>query len=1157
MGSKADKKRHSSMRQPINLVNFSFLEHRATLSDQLLTKSRHQHSLVENESDFWQFVNKYESMLRQLGQPVLPTLLSESEYLQPVPYHKSKHLALQLDEQALRHDTRADNEELQAQFQQLVLIYLDFKQKEKFNRIKKLRQAQRALPIARFKDDLRSALQATRVLIVAGDTGCGKSTQVPQYLYEFGYRSIACTQPRRLACVSLSKRVAHELLDDYGNKVGFQIRFERNRTQNTHILFITEGLLLRQLAVAPNLEQYDVLILDEIHERNLFGDFLLGVTKCLLRAKPELKLILMSATINVELFHGYFKDEGAQLLQVPGRLFPIKLRYMPPPALELKAGQATAGSSKRSQSARLDPAPFIQVLSLIDQQYPITERGDVLIFVSGVNEIDSICEAIREYAKEQTQWLVLPLHSGLALAEQDKVFDYAPDGMRKCIVSTNIAETSLTVDGVRFVIDSGKVKEMSYDASCKGQRLKEFWVSKSSAEQRKGRAGRTGPGVCFRLFTQQQFDAFEPYPMPEIYRVPLDTMLLQMVSMGLPDVRAFPFIEPPETERIEQTILSLKQHCALSVDEKITPLGSSLANLPVELPIGKMLLMGCVFPEVEQLLTLAAMLSVQNPLTTRAHTDQRCERERQPLESEQGDLFTLLRAYREWLQLKMARENTRKWCHRLGIEEQRFYEVCKLRQQFQRILESCRMAPPSDAGALNRTERARRHGELRQLKALKRRQRLEQPRQRKLLKRQHGAADTQQEEDDDAPDTEDMRDVDFRLRHDGRQLALLARSAQLERHRDVLLLKLLLVSGFYPQLAIADEFNYCKGGGQQFFHTQLKPFLSLHPNAHFAKSYELLKLSDSELHAKPDYYTPKQPLSERHQVLCYQSLLETAKPYLMNCIRLPAAQTLLLFGYAIDTNWGISRIVCDGWLALDFPQPGSGLLLLSRAIELRQRWSSRLYDKLNELNSNEKATSCAPPKAAGHDHGDTLWSDLLDFMALDVVYGIKRLLPADQKTLYNRCPPPARLMLLPANPFVQDYPLSVNSEKGGLNISEHVVYGCLAELPWTLAMETALQTQLWRCAQCDFQLEQFDVPDQLLHRLQCKAQSDGKRRQRRQSSPDPKAIVAASSSSSSSRSNGCDYHCESCGRHLKLSQIDILRHRRTCVKHKELPTKAI
>ncbi|TDG41279.1 hypothetical protein AWZ03_012294 [Drosophila navojoa] len=1128
---KTSRKRHDSTRQPLNLVDFSFLDHKSALSRHLFTKStRHPVSLVENASDFWQFVNKYESMLRNMGQSVLPSLLNDSEHKQLQPYHKSKHLPLQLDEEQVKD---CEGDELQAQFQQLVLIYLDFKQKEKFNRIKKLREAQKALPIARFKQDLRASLEESRVLIVAGDTGCGKSTQVPQYLYEFGYRSIACTQPRRLACVSLSKRVAHELLDDYGSKVGFQIRFERNRTQHTHILFITEGLLLRQLAMAENLEQYDVLILDEIHERNLFGDFLLGVTKCLLRAKPQLKLILMSATINVELFHGYFKEEGARLLQVPGRLFPIKLKYMPPPALELKAGQATAGS-KREKSSRLDPAPFIQVLSLIDQQYPTTERGDVLIFVSGVNEIDVVCDAVREYAKEQTHWLLLPLHSGLALAEQDKVFDYAPDGMRKCIVSTNIAETSLTVDGVRFVIDSGKVKEMSYDASCKGQRLKEFWVSKSSAEQRKGRAGRTGPGVCFRLYTQQQFDAFEAYPLPEIYRVPLDTMLLQMVSMGLPDVRAFPFIEAPDAERIEQTILSLKQHCALSVEEKITPLGSSLAHLPVELSIGKMLLMGCVFPELEQLLTLAAMLSVQNPLTTRAFTDQRCERERQQYESDQGDLFTLMRAFHEWLQLKLSRESTRKWCQKLGIEEQRFYELCKLRQQFQRILESCRMATPKNE-QLDSKERARRHGELRQLKALKRRQRYEQPRQRKLLKRQFHEAEQQDEEELG----EDMRDVDFRLRHDHRQLTLLARSAHLSSHRDVVLLKLLLVSGFYPQLAIADEFNYCKGASQQFFHTQLKPFLSLHPNSHFAKDFELLKLAESDLQEKPFYYTPKQPLSERHQLLCYQSLLETAKPYLMNCIRLPAAQTLLLFGYAIDTNVGLSRIVCDGWLGLDFPQPGSGLQLLSKAIELRRRWSSRLYDKLNELNNSSKDSSsvAAAPLPV---RSDSLWSDLLDFMSLDVAYSIKRLLPADQKTLYTRSPPTYRLASLTSNPFAADFPLSVNEEKGGLNVSEHVVYGCLAELPWTLAMETALQAQPWQCPRCDYELEQFDVLDQLLHRPQCKAQ------QRARVSNDREATVAPTSSSRS----GSDHYCESCGRHLKLSKVDILRHRVSCTKKK-------
>ncbi|EDW26907.1 GL14529 [Drosophila persimilis] len=817
----------------------------------------------------------------------------------------------------------------------------------------------------------------------------------------------------------------------------------------------------------------------------------------------------MSATINVELFQCYFKEEGARFLQVPGRLFPIKLRYMPPPALEMKAGQATARSN-RSQGTRMDPAPFVQVLNLIDQQYPSSQRGDVLIFVSGVNEIDTVCEAIKEYAAQQTHWLVLPLHSGLALAEQDKVFDYAPEGSRKCIVSTNIAETSLTVDGVRFVVDSGKVKEISYDAACKGQRLKEFWVSKSSAEQRKGRAGRTGPGFCFRLYSQQQFDAFEAYPTPEIYRVPLDTMLLQMVSMGLPDVRAFPFIEPPESERIEQTILALKQK--------------------MELSIGKMLLKGCVYRKVDQLLTLgrhaqrtkSAYQLCLHGRALRTGAPESGIHSGRPLHPDETPT-------REWLQLKMARENTRKWCHRRGIEEQRFYEVSKMRQQFQRILESCNMAPPSTSGALTSAERASRHGEVRQLKALKRRQRFEQPRHPKLLKHQHSGG--QYEEPDE--NYEDVRDVDFRLRHDARQLALLERSARLERNRDVVLLKLLLVSGFYPQLAISDEFNYCKGGGQQFFHTRMKPFISLHPNSHFAKYYECLKLAESDLIPKPAYYTPKHPLSERHQLLCYQSLLETAKPYLMSCIRLPVAHTLLLFGFAIDTNADLTQMVFDGWLCLDFPVPDSGMKLLCRAIKLRRRWSSLLCSKLDELNASQKAPAVTSKNI-------TLWHELIDFMGLDVPYAVSRLLPADLKRLYTHQTPMPLLEKLQGNPFDIDYPPSPNMTKGGINVSENVVYGCVADQPWTLAMQAALQARAWQCSKCDFQLEKCDMLEQLVHRQECKKV--------RPASPvhvqqPPTARVA---------SNSGNYFCESCKRHLNIClPIDILRHRRQCVKDRK------
>uniref|UniRef100_A0A1B0GQ34 Helicase C-terminal domain-containing protein n=1 Tax=Phlebotomus papatasi TaxID=29031 RepID=A0A1B0GQ34_PHLPP len=288
----------------------------------------------------------------------------------------------------------------------------------------------------------------------------------------------------------------------------YQIRFERNKSQSTR-------LLLRQLSNEDKVSQYDVIVLDEIHERNLHGDFLLGVTKCLLQVRPDVKLILMSATINIKLFSDYFAAEEAKVIEVPGRLYPIKLHYMP--QIQDYAGSSRGGS----RSEKLSPEPYIQILQLIDQKYPGSERGDVLIFMSGINEITAVVDAAKEYSEKNGNWIILPLHSSLSLEDQDKVFSYAPEGVRKCIVSTNIAETSVTIDGIRFVVDSGKMKEMSFDASCKMQRLKEFWISKASAEQRKGRAGRTGPGVCYRLYSEKQYQDLEAYSVAEIHRVPL------------------------------------------------------------------------------------------------------------------------------------------------------------------------------------------------------------------------------------------------------------------------------------------------------------------------------------------------------------------------------------------------------------------------------------------------------------------------------------------------------------------------------------------------------------------------------------------------------------------------------------------------------------
>lgn len=310
-----------------------------------------------------------------------------------------------------------------------------------------------------------------------------------------------------------------------------------------------------------------------------------------------------------------------------------------------------------------------------------------------MSEISAVQEVAEQYASENSHWLVLPLHSTLSLAEQDKVFDYAPEKVRKCILSTNIAETSVTIDGVRFVADSGKVKEMSYDAASHTQKLKEFWISRASAEQRKGRAGRTGPGVCFRLYSEAEYESLSAYSTPEIQRVPLNSLLLQLVALGIPDVRKFPFLEPPPSDSVEEAIQVLKEQGALSEEEELTSTGRILSQLPVDVTIGKVLILGCVFRLVDPILSLAAALSIQSPFTQRSYRDLSASAARKNIDSDHGDPFTLLNAYHEWLSLKSGHgEDTRKWCRRLGLEEQRFYEMTKLRNQFRQLLEVAQLS---------------------------------------------------------------------------------------------------------------------------------------------------------------------------------------------------------------------------------------------------------------------------------------------------------------------------------------------------------------------------------------------------------------------------------------------------------------------------------
>ncbi|CAL7944803.1 unnamed protein product [Xylocopa violacea] len=1083
-------------------------------------------NIVQDTEDFWKFVNKYEAVQKKLKtSDLFPNFLLNNIGV-PETYHKLHCINFQLNYNFNELFARVSpNEALTKdrllKFQNIIILYLDFKQKEKFTKLKKLRESQANLPVYQHKDEIVRTVKEERVIIIAGDTGCGKSTQVPQYLYAAGFQKIACTQPRRIACISLAKRVSFETLTENRHDVGYQIRFEKQKNQDTKIIFITEGLLLRQLSGESGLLPYDAIVLDEIHERHLHGDFLLGIMKCIVNQKHDLKLVLMSATINIELFSNYFAKENVKVIQVPGRLYPIQLLYRPITIEDI-----------RYKNERFNPSPYIQIMQMIDKKYPADEKGDLLIFLSGMSEITAVVDAAKQYSQKENNWIVLPLHSTLAISEQDKVFDYAPEGVRKCIVSTNIAETSITIDGIRFVADSGKVKEMSYDPSCKMQRLKEFWISKASAEQRKGRAGRTGPGVCYRLYSEEEYMALEKYSTPELQRVPLDSLLLQMIAMGLPDARKFPFIEPPPAESIENSILSLKEHGALTDNEKMTCIGKTLARLPVDITIGKMLIMGSIFHQVEPVLSLAAALSIQTPFTNRAYRDSECETSRKRLESDHGDPITLLNAFREWLEVKQqssqesrgSRSSSKKWCKRRGLEEQRFYEMTKLRAQFKELLQDCSLLKslPEPNSSMSSAERAIRHGELKLLKSLKRTYKESEPRKRKQLKLE--SFDIQLDDNDHDDGEIDIKDVEFRMRNDPNQVQNLLIAATACSYKDLTMLKLILCSGLYPQFACADEFNYCKSMSEQLFHTKAKPYIALHPMSFFGNHPQILQLEEADIVSIPGFKS-KTPVSPKHTILAYLSLLETTKPYLVNTLRMPAAQTLLLFAREIDTNSTLSIIVCDSWLELEFPVPDNGQILLMKATKLRHKWDFLLNQRLQDSSINNDENQ---------DFNNieySLTQDLISYMHTTVPYTLKRLLPADLKTIYvgngeNNIP-------IDPNPFQPDFVILPNSVKGGVYVTNVVTYNCIKETEWSSKLSVEMLETEWHCQNCNMQAILTNI-EKLQHQQLCIKTST----EDAEKHPD---IVKH-------KPNTQAYKCPDCAQLLYLTPIEILKHKKLHVK---------
>ncbi|NXT80871.1 DHX34 helicase, partial [Zapornia atra] len=776
---------------------------------------------------------------------------------------------------------------------------------------------------------------------------------------------------------------------------------------------------------------------------------------------------------------------------------------------------------KLGKSERLDPLPYLRVLQAIDHKYPPEERGDLLVFLSGVAEIGAVLEAAQAYAARTQRWIVLPLHSTLSVTQQDKVFDVPPPGVRKCILSTNIAETSVTIDGVRFVLDSGKVKEMSYDPQGKLHRLQEFWISRASAEQRKGRAGRTGPGVCYRLYAESDYDAFSPYPVPEIQRVALDSLVLQLKSMGLGDPRTFPFLEPPPSSSLETAVRYLKDQGALDDAEDLTPIGNLLAQLPVDVVVGKMLVLGALFGLAEPTLTVAALLSIQSPFLRAAHPNPDCATARRPLENPHGDPLTLLNIFNQWVQVKSERSGgSRKWCRRRGLEEHRLYEATNLRRQFQELLRDHHLLEETSSLPSDTYSRQSRHRERRELHRLWRSHAESEGRKRKVLRLQDGA-DASSGEEEEGGDARgkgergiDIQDVKFKLRHNVDELQAVSSSSL--SSSELTLLKLVLCRGLYPQLAVPDALNSSRKDSDQIFHTKTKQGVVLHPTSVFATSPELLHTKEGP--ERGGITDPKEGLSCHHQLLAFVSLLETNKPYLVNCIRMPALQALLLFSRSLDTSADCARLVADGWLELTVPDTSSALHLLSLALQLRSSWEELLHQLLEGHGEDSERRPSSRDVSR-------LTQGLLGFLRMEVPYRLRQLTGLEQQNLYVG---PQTVAAAPGLPgLFQGLKMKPDEVKGGYRVTEFLTYNCLAT---DTDLYSDCLRSFWTCPHCDLHMP-FTPLERVCHENTCRPSQ-------------APAEEEESKSSSKATSLHRSYHCDICQQDFTFTPTEILRHKK-------------
>ncbi|XP_071276535.1 pre-mRNA-splicing factor ATP-dependent RNA helicase DHX16 isoform X3 [Agelaius tricolor] len=551
-----------------------------------------------------------------------------------------------------------------------------------------LQDGRRALPIFPFRDELVAAVAQHQVLVIEGETGSGKTTQIPQYLHEEGYTrgglKIGVTQPRRVAAMSVAARVAVEMGTKLGNEVGYSIRFEDCTSERTVLKYMTDGMLLREFLTEPDLASYSVIMVDEAHERTLHTDVLFGLIKDIARFRPQLKVLVASATLDTERFSAFF--DHAPVFRIPGRRFPVDIYY-----------------TKAPEADYLE-ACVVSVLQIHVTQPP----GDILVFLTGQEEIEACVELLQERCRRLgsrlPELLVLPIYANLPSELQARIFQPTPPGARKVVVATNIAETSVTIDGIVYVLDPGFCKQKSYSARTGMESLVVTPCSKASANQRAGRAGRVAPGKCFRLYTAWAFQhELEETAVPEIQRADLGALVLLLKSLGINDLIHFDFLDPPPHETLVLALEQLYALGALNHLGELTTLGRRMAELPVEPMLAKMILASEQYGCTEEVLTVAAMLSVNNAVFYRPkdkvlHADSA----RVAFSVPGGDHLVLLNVYNQWV----ASGHSLQWCYEHFVQARSLRRARDVREQLQGLMERVEIAPSSCQGNLDLVRKA-------------------------------------------------------------------------------------------------------------------------------------------------------------------------------------------------------------------------------------------------------------------------------------------------------------------------------------------------------------------------------------------------------------------------------------------------------------------